>query len=83
MIPTPYLTVPQLAERFGVKADKIIAWIKSGELRAMNVATAGGGRPRYRIAPDDLADFELRRSIATPTPRQRRRKTEGRVIAFF
>ena len=31
-------TVPQVAETYGVAVGKVIAWIKSGELRAVNLA---------------------------------------------
>lgn len=79
-----YTTVPQIAERFGVKPEKIVAWIRTGELRAMNVAQRAGGRPRYRINPADLADFENRRAIISTTkPAPRKRRHDGDVIQFF
>ena len=78
-----YLTPPAVAERFGVDVHKIIGWIRAGELRAVNVATTTGGRPRYRISPSDLAAFENSRS-AVPQPRvaRRRRKTPG-ITEYF
>lgn len=81
--PVLYLTPPQVAECYGVDVKKIVGWIKRGELRAVNVATTTGGRPRYRISPSDLAAFENARA-AGPTPRiaRRRRKDPG-VIEFF
>ena len=79
----PYLTPPQIGEQYGVDPAKVLGWIRRGELRAMNVATTIGGRPRYRIAPADLAAFEAARS-AGPTPRvSRRRRTDPSVIQFF
>lgn len=58
------LTPPEVAEMWGVSNDKILAFIRSGELRAINAATPGRSqRPRYLIDLDDLADFERRRSL--------------------
>lgn len=77
------LTPPMLARRWGVSPSKILAWIRSGELPAINAATNRAGRPRYLIDIADLVIFENRRSAApTPTPRRRRKKYED-VIQFF
>jgi excisionase family DNA binding protein len=55
------LTPPELARRWGVSSDKVRAWIESGELRAINLATRPSGRPRYRIDLADVLAFEQRR----------------------
>ena len=74
---------PQVAERFGVDPHKILGWIRRGELRAVNVATSTGGRPRFRISPADLAIFEASRA-AGPQPKiTRRRRKDPSVIEFF
>jgi hypothetical protein len=44
-----------VARRLRVKAEKVVAWIRSGQLRALNVSN--GTRPRFRIDPADLAVF--------------------------
>jgi hypothetical protein len=79
------MTPPELARRYHVKADKVLAWIRAGELRALNIATTTGGRPRWLILPESIADFEARRS-STPPPRPvripRRRKPVD-VLEFF
>jgi excisionase family DNA binding protein len=83
--PQPKLTPPQVAERYGISADKVLGWIHSGELRAINVAAKVSGRPRYRIDVADLLVFEQKRA-AVPTTLskgQRRRKPQADVIAFF
>jgi len=56
------LTPPELARRYGVEPCKVIAWIRNGELRAMNVARRPNGRPRFLIDEDDVARFEQARS---------------------
>ena len=55
---------------------KLVAWIKGGELSAINVATKPGGRPRYRITPEALDAFLAVRSVL-PTPKASRRRAKG------
>jgi len=77
------LTPPQIAQRYGVKADKVLVWIRSGELRAVNVAARPTGRPRWRITEADLVIFENRRTARPPAPAARRRRKDPSVIEFF
>jgi len=56
------LTPPELAALWGIAADKILGWIRAGELRAVNAATSGGGRPRWLIDIADIKAFEANRS---------------------
>ncbi|MFH1922715.1 MAG: helix-turn-helix domain-containing protein [Planctomycetota bacterium] len=78
------LTPPQVANRLRVSPEKVIAWIRAGELRAIDVASRGSRRSRYRIDPADLAVFENQRAVITrPAPSRRRRKAEPGVIQFF
>lgn len=67
------LTPPEVARRWRVRHDKVLTWIRSGELRAINVATKPDGRPSYRVDPDDLRAFANRRTVVT-SPRQPKRK---------
>ncbi len=60
------LTPPQVAKQLGVNADKILAWIRSGELTAINVAQNLGGRPRYRVTSQDLEQFQDSRRTRKP-----------------
>jgi hypothetical protein len=79
-------TPSEVAAMFGVDAMKIIRWIKSGELRAMNGASPGRNlRPRYLIDADDLADFEIRRVVTgtAPRARQRRRRQDSDVTEYY
>lgn len=72
----PMLTPSAVAERLGVSINKVHAWIVSGELRAVNVASAGSKRPRYRVAPDALDDLLRARAVGSappPSPRRRRK----------
>ena len=78
------LSAPQVAQRYGIDPVKVHAWIKSGELRAINAATRRSGRPRYLIDETDLMAFEASRAVvpSTPAPRRRRRTGAG-VTEFF
>jgi excisionase family DNA binding protein len=44
--PSTYRTPPEIARRLGVGPEKVLAWIRSGELAAVNLATTRHGRPR-------------------------------------
>ncbi len=83
--PVPMMTPPTVARRYGVKAEKVIGWIRRGELRAIDVSTqAGVGRPRFRISPADLAVFENQRAaVATPKLSRRRRQQDPAVTQYF
>lgn len=84
MSDTRWRSPPQLAKRLGIDPGKVLAWIYSGQLRAVNVATNLGGRPRWRIAMGDFEAFLLQRQspAVAPKPRNRRRKKDG-VTEFF
>jgi transposase len=80
------LTPPQIAKRYRVSPEKVLGWIRRGELRAINIAmNPHGKRPRWIITAEALADFEQARSsrpAPRPSPRTRRSASEN-VIQFF
>lgn len=54
----------EVAKMWGISPDKITAWIRAGELRAINMAaSARGERPRYLIDEADLKAFEKQREV--------------------
>ena len=61
------MTPPQIARLWGIATEKVMAWIRSGELKAIDAATTLGGRPRFLVDIDDLAAFERSRAT-TPAP---------------
>lgn len=56
-------TPPELAERWGVSAPKVIAFIENGELEAINIAHRNCTRPRYRISQEAIEAFERSRLV--------------------
>ncbi len=80
------LTPPQIAKRFGIDVNKILGWIRSGELRAINGARkANGTKPRFLVDVADLEAFERSRQVSpppAPAPRARRSKPSD-VIQYY
>lgn len=69
-----YLTPPQVAKKLGADPATVIQWIRSGQLKASNLAT--GHRPRYVIQPEELQAFLRMREPQQPTRKKRRRFSE-------
>src|SRR5262249_40099423 len=85
------LTPPELARRWGVAVEKILQWIRTGELRATNFASSLAlKRPRWKIDMADALAFEQHRAavpVAKPEPHalppRRTRRTADDVVPFF
>jgi hypothetical protein len=74
-----YFRPRELALRWGVCVDKVLNFIRSGELRAFNVAAKKSKRPRYRIPLESVRQFEeqtraaaVPEAPAAPAPRRKR-----------
>jgi hypothetical protein len=80
-----FFTPPQLAEEFGVDADKILGWIRSGQLVAVDMVATQGGRPRYRISAEEAQAFQKRRSSAPPpkSPPRTKPPKDDDTIKFY
>jgi excisionase family DNA binding protein len=79
-----YFTPPEVARVLRVDVMKVLAWINRGELAAVNVASPGATRPRWRISEPALQDFLRARTATPPPPVQRRpRRRRSHVIEFF
>jgi transposase len=75
--------VKDLQERFAVGEHTVLGWIRRGELRAINVGRKTDGRPKWRITPEALNEFELLRSATPPAKATRRRKQPNDVVEFI
>ena len=74
------LTPPMIAARYGCSPEKVVNWIRAGELRAFNSASSRRKRPRFLVDEADLKDFEASRSPQPSPPaaqHNRRRKLRG------
>jgi hypothetical protein len=76
------LTVADVARRFRVSPDKVRAWIRRGELLAINTAAALCGRPRFVIPSDALDAFERSRQ-AGPPPKPARRRKQTKLVDYY
>jgi excisionase family DNA binding protein len=78
------LSVRDLCDRYGVGEHTVLAWIHSGQLRAVNVGRRPGAKkPRWRITQEALEAFELARTSTPPPPRTRRRNRPTDVVEFY
>jgi excisionase family DNA binding protein len=78
-------TIRDICDRFGVSEHTVLAWIRSGELKAINVGVLPGKKkPRWRVTAEALAAFESLRSVSPPPPKSRRKKKPSSdVIEFY
>jgi hypothetical protein len=80
-------TPPEVAKQFGVATTKVIAWIRCGELKALNLANRGCTRPRYSISPEALEQFERSRQVipdgGLSTTQRLRRQSQASVREYF
>lgn len=77
-------SIKDICERYGVGERTVILWLKSGELKGINVGrTLGKKKPRWRITEQALADFERMRATTPPLPKIRRRRQPAEVIQFY
>jgi hypothetical protein len=78
------LCVRDLCERYDIGEHTVLGWIRSGELRAINVGRRPGAKkPRWRITQEALEAFELARTPTPVAPRARRRGRPAEVIQFY
>ena len=78
------MTPNQIARRLGIGVHKVLRWIMSGELRAVNVASDTAHRRQWAILPESLDEFERRRAaVPTVKPSRRRPRKHQEVIEYF
>jgi hypothetical protein len=76
--------VRDLCNRFDVNEHTVLAWIRSGELKAINVGVAPGKKkPRWRVTEAALAAFEALRTPNPPPPPAKRRRRSTDAIEFY
>jgi excisionase family DNA binding protein len=79
-----FLSAPAVAHLLGIDHSKVLRWIASGELPAIDVSQNHGGRPRWRVDPADLDSFLLRRRTrSAPAAGPRRQRMPNRIVEYF
>jgi len=76
-----YLSPKQVARMWGISHDKVLAFIRTSELSAFNVAAKSSRRPRYKITLSAVKQFEeghSGRDTAKVQPASRRRRQRSR-----
>ena len=82
-VPDTGLTPSQVGRLLRVAPDRVRAWIRSGELKAINTAPTACGKPRFVVLPSHLEEFTRRRQVVTQPPPSPRRKRQPEVIDFY
>jgi excisionase family DNA binding protein len=77
------MTPQGVADYLRVSRDKVLAWIRSGELAALNLASTRLGRPRYRILPEHLAAFGEAHRVRSAKPAASRRRRRQADTDYF
>lgn len=82
-----WFTPPQLAASRRLRLGKVLSWIHSGQLAAVNCAENVGGRPRWRISQQALDAFDAARSnrnqVAAPMARRQRKASTAEITEYF
>ena len=76
------LTPKEYARELGVSENKVLAWIRSGQLKALNVASTLKNHPRWKITPEARAEFEAARTAkpTESTTKMLRRRHYERIV---
>jgi hypothetical protein len=74
-------SVRGFARYYRIGEGKVRAWIRTGELVAVNVSSSPG-KPQWRITARSIEQFERRRSSA-PLPKAPRRRRVPDEIDFL
>lgn len=61
-----YFSPAELAAMWGVAHDKVLEFIKTGELEAFNVASKRSRRPQFKVTLTAVKAFQERRSGRDP-----------------
>ena len=61
-----WLSPPEVARERGIGVSKVLGWIKSGQLDAVNCAASADGQPRWRVSREALAAFDRQRKAVRP-----------------
>jgi excisionase family DNA binding protein len=69
------LAPPKIAKQLSVTSERVLGWIRSGRLRAINISE-GLVKPRFRVSEDDLQAFLESLVVQPPAKRGRKPRSE-------
>jgi transposase len=75
-------TPRDVAHLLRVGRSRVLTWIRSGELQAINTAPTRCGKPRFVVLPQQLAEF-LRSHQATAPKSAPRRNRRTVLVDYF
>lgn len=81
-----WFTPPQVARARKLRVSKVLYWISTGEILAVNHARDRLGRPRWRISAAALEAFDrsrCNRSAIAPRAPRRKPHREELVLEYF
>jgi transposase len=79
-------SVDSIRQRYGVTEGTVLGWIRTGDLKAINVGRKiGSKRPRWRVSQAAIDAFEAARTTAATPARTRtmRRAAPQDVVRFY
>lgn len=76
-------SVAEVAKLLALREHSVLSLIKSGDLRAIDVSLTPGGKPRWRILPEDLDAFISHRTHQASPPRRRKASPRTNVKRYF
>jgi excisionase family DNA binding protein len=74
-------TTNEVARLLRVGQAKVLAWIRSGKLRAIDTSTKG--KPRFIVLPADLEKFIAGRTAVPTTAKAPRRKRRQPALTDY
>lgn len=76
-----FYTPRQIADSRQVDVMKVLHWINTGELVAVNYAKSTLGPPRWKVSATALAEFEKARQPTPPPERKTTSRTDDSLPA--
>jgi hypothetical protein len=80
------VTPPALAKELGVAVEKVLHWIRTKQIEAINVSTDPTMRARWVISREAIDAFFARRAntaIPSPEPVRRPRRQQQDITEYF
>ncbi len=88
MEPVKDMTTSEVAQEMRVSQAAVLSWIRSGRLKAYNVAVTPLARPIYRITRESLIDFKDGNTVQssshkTGNGRRKPKTVPNNITKFF